>query len=208
MAFDTLKVIYRARNGPEAHLLQNALEAAGIKAVVHNAALESGAGAGIVGWPALPRVLVAAADAQAARRMALAFERSLSDREDIQAEVAETPEEPGEPAWWPRCPGCGAPRLAQCRSCGTAGTGFRSADPAEGESSPQPAGRLVICPTCDEAATPAYLQQCEWCGHRFADGLPPPEDAFQTEWTWRLVIAVIALIAAVAGMIAYFAWLV
>ena len=208
MVSDTLKVIYRARNGPEAHLLRNALEGAGIKAVVTNAVLEGGSGVDIVGWPTLPSVLVAAEDAQAARRMALAFERSLFDGEDTQAEEAEKPEEPGVPSWWPRCPGCGAPRLVQCRSCGTAGTGFRLADQTESEPSPQPAGGLVICPTCDEAMAAAYLQECEWCGHRFADGLPPPQDAFQTEWTWRLVIAVIALTAAVVGMIAYFAWLV
>jgi len=204
---DSLKVIYRARNGPEAHLLKNALEEAGIKAVVTNTVLEGGSGVDIVGWPTLPRIAVAAKDAEAARKMAMEFERSNSAAGGVQPEEAEPLEPPGAPSWWPRCPGCGAPRLAQCPCCGTAGTEFLSADPVEWEPE-EPPGRLVICPTCDEAMPPPYLRECEWCGHRFADGVGPPQATFWTEWTWRLVIAVIALVALLAGMIAYFAWLV
>jgi hypothetical protein len=126
---DSLKVIYRARNGPEAHLLKSALEEAGIKAAVTNAVLEGGSGVDIVGWPTLPRVLVATENAEAARQMALEFERSLPRVHEELLEQTEKPEEPGVPSWWPRCPGCGAPRLMQCRFCGTAGTGFRLSSP-------------------------------------------------------------------------------
>jgi hypothetical protein len=199
MLSDTLKVVYRARNAPEAHLLKNTLEEAGIKAVV--------TGVDLVGWLTLPGVAVGPADADAARQTVLEFERSLPEAAEAGPEETEKPGEPGVPSWWPRCPGCGAPRLVQCRFCGTAGTGFRLADQVEDEPSPQPAGGLVLCPTCDEAMPPAYLQECEWCGHRFADGTPPPADAFRSEWTWRVVIAAIAMAAILAGLIAYFAWL-
>jgi len=205
---DSLKVIYRARNGPEAHLLKNALEEAGIKAVVTNTVLEGGSGVDIVGWPTLPRIAVAAKDAEAARKMAMEFERSNSAAGGVQPEEAEPLEPPGAPSWWPRCPGCGAPRIVQCHYCGTAGTGFRLADEAEREPSLEQSRLLLICPTCDEPMAPEYLQACEWCGHGFADGVSPPQDAFRTEWTWRLVIAAVALVAIVAGMAAYFAWLV
>jgi len=202
--YDSLKVIYRARNGPEAHLLKNALEEAGIKAVVTNAVLEGGSGVDIVGWPTLPRIAVAAKDARVARLMAIVFERSLSRTGEVQPEEAEQLEPPGAPPWWPRCPGCGAPRLVQCRYCGTAGTGFRLADEVQSEPSLEQSRPLLICPTCDEPMAPQYLEECEWCGHRFADGVAPPQDAFRTEWTWRLVIAAIAVVAIVAGLIVYF----
>ncbi len=202
---DSLKVIYRARNGPEAHLLKNALEEAGIKAVVTNDALEGGLA---FGGPTLPRVAVAPEDAEVGRRIAMEFERSLSRTGEVQPEEAEQLEPPGVPPWWPRCPGCGAPRLVQCRYCGTAGTGFRLADEVQSEPSLEQSRSLLICPTCDEPMAPQYLEECEWCGHRFADGVAPPQDAFRTEWTWRLVIAAIAVVAIVAGTVAYFAWLV
>jgi hypothetical protein len=202
-----LKVVYAARNAPEAHFLRNLLAESGIKAVVTNDVLEGGAGVDIVGWPTLPRVVVAEENADAARQLALEFERSRGGASGLAPEDAKPPEPSRVPPWWPRCPGCGAPRLAQCPCCGTAGTEFLSADPVEWEPE-EPPGRLVICPTCDEAMPPAYLRECEWCGHRFADGVAPPQAAFRTEWSWRVVIAVIALAAVVVGLIAYFAWLV
>jgi hypothetical protein len=203
---DTLKIVYRARNEPEAHLLKTALEDAGIKAVVMG--VDTVGWQTIVGWPALPGVAVAPEDADAARQTVEQFERSPPEAVEAGPEETAKPEEPGVPSRWPRCPGCGSPRLMQCRFCGTAGTGFRLADQVEDEPSPQSAGGLVICPTCDEATAPTYLQECEWCGHRFADGVPPPQDAFRTEWTWRVVVAVVAMAAILAGMIVYFAWLV
>ena len=63
---DGLKVIYAARNSPEAHMLKNHLGEAGIRAIVTNDVLEGGVGVDIVGWPTLPRVAVAAEDAEAA----------------------------------------------------------------------------------------------------------------------------------------------
>jgi hypothetical protein len=196
-----LKVIYVARNSPEAHLLKNALADSGIKAVVTNDVLEGGAGVDIVGWPTLPRIVVAEEDAEAARRLALEFERSQAGASGLPVK-AKPPDASRVPPWWPRCPDCGAPRLAQCASCGTAGTEFLPADPVEWEHEEAP-GRLVICPTCDEAMPPAYLRECEWCGHRFADGIGPPPPAFWTEWTWVLVGAAIAA-AAVIVLIGYF----
>lgn len=202
---ESLKVIYHARNGPEAHLLKNSLEQAGIKAEVTGAVLESGLG---FGGLTRPRVTVAEKDAEAARQIVLEFERSLRPAAE-GADQPEAPEEPQQPpSWWPRCPQCSRPRLAQCPFCGTAGTGFRPAGyPIQRDSQPGPSARLVICPVCDEAVVPRYLLECEWCGHRFAEGTAPPQDAFRTEWTWRLVIAAIVLGAILSGVIGYFAWL-
>lgn len=203
---DRLKVIYRARNGPEAHLLKNALEEAGIKAVITNTVLEGGSGVDILGFPTLPRVAVAAEDAEVARRMALEFERSIRGESAAQDEPSEEPQQADIGSWWPRCPGCGAPRLMLCPYCGTSGTGFRLADQPEGET-PAGAGQLVVCGTCDEPMTPQYLRECEWCGHRFDDGAAPPQGDLRSEWSWRVTAAVIALAAVVVGLIAYFAWL-
>ncbi len=204
---DGLKVIYAARNSPEAHMLKNHLGEAGIRAIVTNDVLEGGAGVDIVGWPTLPRVVVAAEDAEAARRMALEFDRSASTRAGDRDLAIE--EEPGEEAPeldpWPRCPGCGAPRMARCPFCGTANTQFRFAEyPGQEESRAEGLSPLVICPTCDEAFRSPYLKECEWCGHQFADGIPPPKGTWTTELTWRVVIVAIAVVAIVAGLIAYF----
>ena len=224
---DRLTTIYEARTIPEASAFKERLAEAGISAVV-SSEVAAGMGASDVwGLPRPVRVAVDQRDAELARRIAAEFDASVAGRarggletpgaaeqeaEDAQGESANafSPEAVAAnvPDTWPRCPQCGRPRLMQCPYCGTAGTNFRLADQVEREPSPQQAGPLLICPTCDEAMAPQYLQECEWCGHRFADGVPPPQSALRSEWNWRVVIAVIALAAIAVGLIAYFAWLV
>ena len=62
--------IYRAKNLQEAYLLRNALEEQGIRAMVTNEVLQGGSGVDIVGWPTLPRVVVAEEDSARAREIA------------------------------------------------------------------------------------------------------------------------------------------
>jgi len=224
---DRLTTIYEARTIPEASALKERLTEAGISAVVSSeVAAEMGA-SDVWGLPRPVRVAVDEQDREAARRIAAEFDRSVAARvigrlEETEAGEPRAEDPQGKPAiasspegadaslrdTWPRCPQCDKPRLMQCPYCGTAGTAFRLADQVEREPSPGQSARLLICPTCDEAMTPQYLQECEWCGHRFGDGVAPPQSAFRTEWSWRLAIAVIALAAILVGLIAYFAWLV
>lgn len=127
---EELTVIYAARTATDAHQLKNLLVEAGINATVTNTVLEGGAGVDVVGWATLARVVVAGGDAEAARRMALEFDRRIaaaSRAPDDEPADAETP--PSLPEGWPSCPECGARRMTRCPVCGTAGTDFVQADP-------------------------------------------------------------------------------
>ncbi len=112
------------------------------------------------------------------------------------------PDQPESP--WQLCPACGARRLARCPVCRTAGVDFPSADP-------DPDGTRVeriICPTCDEAFAPQYARRCEWCGHFFAEGFEPPAPPRPREPVNRRALAVVvALVAVVGALAAYFAFL-
>jgi len=98
--------------------------------------LEGGAGVDVIGWSTLARVAVAASDADAARQMALEFDRraAAASRESRGEAPDEEPPRgmilpPDERKMWPVCPGCGARRATRCPICGTAGTDFAQADP-------------------------------------------------------------------------------
>jgi len=215
------RVIYRARNAVQAHLLKNLLAEEGIRAEVTNTVLEGGAGVDILGWPTLARVVVDESVADQARQIALEFDRE--DATPAAQGVLNAPEPPPETqSPWPQCPRCGAPRLAVCPACGTSSVRFPPADlppadlpPADGppaESSQQeeavPNG-LLICTTCDEPFAPRYLPQCEWCGHPFeprgsaaeASVAEPPEE--MTPRVWGVVLAILALVAVVVGYLAF-----
>ena len=65
---------------------------------------------------------------------------------------------------------------------------------------------LVICPQCDEPFVPQFAEQCEWCNHRFTGSQSPP--AFAGEVLNPAAIWLIfGLIAVLAGLLAWFAWL-
>jgi hypothetical protein len=125
---DDLVEIYRAGSVQQAHLLKNLLADRDIDAVVGNTVLEGGAGVDVVGWNTLARVSVAESDAELARRIAMEFERTVSDNPELADEIDETVATDEEDDW-PRCPGCGEPRLTRCPICETTGTEFPVADP-------------------------------------------------------------------------------
>jgi ribosomal protein L37AE/L43A len=126
--------IYRAKNLQEAYLLRNILQEEGIRATIANEVLQGGSGVDIVGWPTLPRVVVAEEDSARAREIAEEFDRDASggrlgmrlnpERTALEAEVVEA---------WPCCPECGARRLTRCTICGTSGSDFPPADANTGD---------------------------------------------------------------------------
>ena len=72
----------------------------------------------------------------------------------------------------------------------------------------EPAGEMLVCPTCDEPFVPRHPRRCEWCGHEFADGtdeqypssVPDPINV-------RMIAVAIVLAILLAGMAAYLTWL-
>ncbi|HEX5446181.1 MAG TPA: DUF2007 domain-containing protein [Pirellulales bacterium] len=199
-------VIYTAATPQEAFLLRDALAEAGIRALVSNEALQAAAGDVPLGWTIAPRLLVAPEDAADARRLAEAYEQ----RRKTSSTLLETELEPEKPPAPARCPECHRPRTAICPVCGTGGSRFRPGEMA-GEAETTDGPVLLICPMCDEPFEPGYLRRCEWCGNEFADGVAPPAAPAPptVEPPNTRVIAVGVLIAAtIAGVIAYFAFVV
>jgi hypothetical protein len=82
--------IYRAANGPQAHMMKNFLRNAGIPAMVEGDMLQGGIGGVPVGWSTAPRVLVAAEHAAWAKTLIETVETTedepLPDAIDDEAE--------------------------------------------------------------------------------------------------------------------------
>ncbi len=128
---DTPKVVYAAKNVQQAYLLKNALEEAGIHAVVTNATLESGSGVDYVGWNTLARVAVEEIDFEVAREIALEYDRSGTEialRHEHEESYTLGDDEGDVLHEWPRCPQCGAERITRCPVCKTTGSDFPEAD--------------------------------------------------------------------------------
>ena len=175
--------IYSAGDSVQASLLVTCLEEKGIRALVVNESLQSGA-AEIVGLPAAPKIVVAADDAEEARKIVQMFEHRLTGR--VRRGTADDPAaETDTIAAWPLCPGCQQPRHTMCEICGTAGSDFSLADMPPHDLSPASNGEesqddqasidaepalVVICSTCDEPFEPEFLRRCQWCSHDFGDG--------------------------------------
>jgi hypothetical protein len=68
--------VYRAKDSPQAHLLQSALEEAGIRAAVEGDLLQGALGEIPVGWSTAPRIIVEESDAATARQILERLERS------------------------------------------------------------------------------------------------------------------------------------
>lgn len=106
------------------------------------------------------------------------------------------------------CPECNRPRTAVCPICHTAGSNFPPGESPVAHEHDAEEPPLLICPTCDEPFEPRYLRCCEWCGHDFGDGIttPPPRDDRPAEpLNARVVLVALAMLAAVGGLMAYFA---
>ena len=123
--------VYSASSVQEAHFLKNLLVESGINAMVSNELLHRGSGVDLVGLPTAAKVVVAARDAETARRLALEFDRRTSVLVEPEATAGL---EPGEsvievPAPWPHCPQCDTRRTTRCPICPTSGTDFEEVDP-------------------------------------------------------------------------------
>src|SRR3954467_4131512 len=81
----TLVEIYRAKNLPQAMLLQTALEEAGIRSTLDNEVLDGAPGDLALGWPTAPRIMVDTLDEGRAHEIALQFDQA----EIESAEAAE-----------------------------------------------------------------------------------------------------------------------
>jgi predicted RNA-binding Zn-ribbon protein involved in translation (DUF1610 family) len=124
---------------------------------------------------------------------------------DPAADLMPLPHDKGEPA-----AGCRSGHDACC-SGGTAAS--RCVDHGEGsddESLPDSDSSAVaigapvvmfVCPTCDEAFTPRFFRRCRQCGHDFGSG-PDIEPADEPA-NYRVVFAMLAVIAAMAGIWIY-----
>jgi len=146
-------VIYVAGSVQEAYLLKNLLAEQGIRATVTNEMLDKGSGVDYVGWSTLARVVVDSKDAAAAREIALEHDRRGAEM--AQSEVLDderTVEGKLLPEAWPRCPGCGAPRITRCPICQTTGIDFPEADDqyvwGMGLDEPDSAKGGTSCATC------------------------------------------------------------
>lgn len=167
--------IYSAADAVQAQLLKEQLALRDIDAWIINEALSGAVGGLPPGWSSNARVVVASADAEKAREIAMDFDRN-------QVERLHAAKEPPEPAPvvdlddWPRCLMCGERRLAVCRFCGTAGTHFPLAYQGPGRVGHDEAAPplSVVCPTCDEPFVPRFYKECEHCGYEFEDGVPVP----------------------------------
>jgi hypothetical protein len=101
--------VYRARNAPQAHLIRNTLEDAGIAVRLENEILQGLAGELPMGWASAPRVLVEADRAAEAR--------TLIERFDVPAPA----EEEGTST---RCLACGAPMSEDEETCSACGWSY------------------------------------------------------------------------------------
>ena len=167
--------IYTAGDSAQASLLVNRLERHGIRAMVLNETLQSGA-AEIIGQAVALKIVVVASEADAARAIAETFDRELV--ESAHYENTEERTWSAETiAAWPVCDGCQRPRHTMCEICGTAGSDFPLADmpPAQAMTDEALSGEagpvlMVLCPTCDEPFVPEFLRRCQWCDHDFGEG--------------------------------------
>lgn len=205
-------VIYEARTVPEAHELRDRLGDAGIEAVVVEEVAQSQAGTDAIGLPAPFSVAVHQEEADAARRIAEAFDDEQIARVEHEAEQSvtsetdetdETDDIPDEADTWPRCPECDARRVTVCPICKTSGSHFPCADKEYSQASDE-GRRMVLCPTCDEPFVPEYLRHCEWCGHDFGEGIEPDHDQVSVPISPRAMAVILALVALFVGLLVYF----
>ena len=227
---ERLIVVYTASNAVEAYQLKNLLEETGIEAFVANENLQGLIGFDASSWSTAVQVLVAAKNAEAARRMAAEFDRHghgtireasssqpvAPDRfhEDLSSSaVSDAPSETEYSAETRACivdlcPQCSRRRTAVCPICKTAGSNFHpgQSDIDKDDHSGEPP--LLICPTCDEPFEPSYLQRCEWCGHDFGSGVSIGEPTVPADFeppNSRVIIVAVGLLALIGGLMAYFA---
>jgi hypothetical protein len=110
--------IYRAKNLPQAMLLQTALEEAGIRSTLANAVLDGAPGDLALGWPTAPRIMVDSPDEAKAREIALQFDQAEIER----AEASEHDDDTS------KCLECGKLMPAGTSVCQDCGWSYRTND--------------------------------------------------------------------------------
>src|SRR5262245_17426442 len=108
--------VYRARDSLQAHLLEAALESAGIRAVIEGDLLQGAIGEAPAGWSGAPRILVDSRDAPAVRAIITRLESGSA----------------AGPAGDDVCLACGSPMRGKDETCPACGWTYRGG--AEGTS--------------------------------------------------------------------------
>ena len=80
--------VYRAQDGPQAHLFRMQLEEAGIPAFVEGDQLQSAVGALPTGWSIAPRIMVEAPFAEQARSLLAEWESAIARSWDNETDSA------------------------------------------------------------------------------------------------------------------------
>jgi hypothetical protein len=196
-------VIYHAANLQQAHILKGLLEDCGIAAWVVNDNVAVGGEEFPLSWTASPYVVVRSSDADEARQMAEAFDKTTA-HDPLPDEAVADPEDTG---WkdWPVCPQCQARRQARCGICGSAGTDFPLAaiDEREGEQRV-----LLICEACDDHFRPEFFRVCHQCGYDYGDGVSVTGEEtaeIHSLRTW-IVLACLAAVGLVTWAYFYVLW--
>ena len=115
---------YRAKNNPQALVLKQALEDAGIRATIENELLQGAVGDLPMGWATAPRIMVESRDLPRAREI---LERSERAESTVPEDVDEAEQDRD------LCLACGAP-LPEDGICPACGWSYKGGDP-EGEES-------------------------------------------------------------------------
>lgn len=206
-------VVLAAASPAQAHMLKNLLHDNGIDSEVaeagHPAEVELPAPASRY-EERTSRVLVPPDQLDAAQEIFNQVHQALSQGVSLPA-LAELEAAHGQDSAWPACPHCSRPRLARCPICETSGTHFAEAFLPENldESLDSPRRPMYLCPTCDEPLHPEFLARCEWCGHRFGDGVALPERSQGQPplWLAELGLRAFIVMAGLAAMLAaIFGW--
>jgi hypothetical protein len=195
----------------QAHLLRNLLQDHGIDAQLDDTVRGGLIDMSVSGYMETTlQVLVPADQLEAAEEVLAQVQDSLAEGVSLP-ELAQLEVAHGQDASWPACPHCARPRLARCPICETSGTHFDTAFlPENFEESPDSKLPTFICPTCDEPIRPDFLARCEWCGHRFGDGVALPQRAsapaplLLAEVGLRAFIVMVGLLATLAAIFGWF----
>ena len=85
--------VYRAQDGPQAHLFRMQLEEAGIPALVEGDQLQSAVGALPTGWSIAPRIMVEASYVEQARGLLAKWESAIARSWENEADSAHEADE-------------------------------------------------------------------------------------------------------------------